>query len=141
VGNFLGGQGLIINIINIIEIVPTETKFRFLIKMNDSTPTKWDKYLSLEAHIQKLCELENCVRENVNYNNKEHTISVDIKFNNDISRERLNTSITSLLNENGITQVVLDAVEFKDYNDDLIDLPNYKANKLIDKALDQLQKM
>ena len=48
------------------------------------------------------------------------------------------------MNKKGLDQKIVEAIEFKDYNDDIIDLPYYNANKLINQAelsLDKLSHM
>ena len=65
VGNYLGYHNLKINIISRIEILSTVKKIKYVIKLIDSTPAKWRKYIALEPKIQKFAEDEDILRENV----------------------------------------------------------------------------
>ena len=140
-GNFLGNHKLKMKIISRVEVIPTVKKIKYLIKLTDSTPDKWTKYLASEPHIKKFAKNENIVRENIIYNQKHCTLSVEVEYPNEKSRENLNHEIGEYLNNIGLYQEVIDAIEFNDYYEDIIDLPFYSANKLMDKAVQSLDKL
>ena len=140
-GNFLGSHNLKMNIISRIEILPTVKKINYLIKLIDSTPAKWDKYLASEPYIQKFAEDGNIVRENITYNQNDSSLSVQVEYPDDKSREDWNSKVTSFMNNNGLRQEIVEATEFRDYSDEIIDLPLFSANKLIDQAEQSLDKL
>ena len=114
---------------------------KYLIKLIDPTPENWVKFLASEPDIQKMAEDENIIRKNAVYNQEDYSISVQLKFTDDIFRENLNSKITSYMDNIGIKQEVTEVTEFKDYSDDIIDLQLYKANKLMDLADESLHKL
>ena len=140
-GNFLGSHNLKMNIISRIEILPTVKKIKYLIKLIDSTPAKWEKYLASEAYIQKFAEDGNIVREHITYNQNDSSLSVKVEYPDDKSREDWNSKVTSFMNNNGLRQEIVEATEFRDYSDEIIDLPLFSANKLIDQAEQSLDKL
>jgi len=144
VGNFLGHHKLNINIISNIEVLPTVKKIKYVIKLVDSTPAKWAKFVASESDVQKFAEEVNIVRENVVYNHEDYRLSLQVEYPDNKSRENLNCKVTSYMNKKGLDQKIVEAIEFKDYSDDIIDLPFYNANKLINQAelsLDKLSHM
>ena len=140
-GYFIGCQNLKENIINFIEIIPTLKKIKYVIKLIDSTPTKWAKYIALEPKIQKFAEDEDILRENVIYNSKDKTLSLVATYPNELARANIENKITLLLKKFGLEREIIEAIEFKDYSDDIIDLPLYNANKLMDQAEQSLDKL
>ena len=81
------------------------------------------------------------IRRNVIYNQNKSTLSVEVEYPNERSRDNLTNTIGEYLNNIGLHQEILEAVEFKDYSDDIIDLPLYSVNKLIDQAEKSLNKL
>jgi len=140
-GNLLGNHKLKMKIISRIEVLPTVKKIKYLIKLTESTPYKWTKYLASELHINKLANDENIVRENIFYNKKDFTLSVEVEYPDEKSRENLNHEIGEYLNNIGLHQEVIEATRFDDYCDNIIDLPIYSANKLMDQAVQSLDKL
>ena len=141
VGNFLGKHNIELNIISILEILPIVKKIKYLIKLVDSTPEKWAKYLDSDSTIEKMGKDEKIIRRNVIYNQNKSTLSVEVEYPNERSRDNLTNTIGEYLNNIGLHQEILEAVEFKDYSDDIIDLPLYSVNKLIDQAEKSLNKL
>ena len=141
VGNFLGKHNIELKIISILEILPIIKKIKYLIKLVDSTPEKWAKYLDSDSTIEKMGKDEKIIRRNVIYNQNKSTLSVEVEYPNERSRDNLTNTIGEYLNNIGLHQEILEAVEFKDYSDDIIDLPLYSANKLIDQAEKSLNKL
>ena len=128
-------------IISILEILPIVKKIKYLIKLVDPTPEKWAKYLDADSTIEKMGKDEKIIRRNVIYNQNKSTLSVEVEYPNERSRDNLTNTIGEYLNNIGLHQVILEAVEFKDYSDDIIDLPLYSVNKLIDQAEKSLNKL
>ena len=116
-------------------------KIKYSIKLLDPTPEKWVKYLDADSTIEKMGKDEKIIRRNVIYNQNKSTLSVEVEYPNEKSRENLNNKIGEYLNNIGLHQEILEAVEFKDYSDDIIDLPFYSVNKLIDQAEKSLNKL
>ena len=141
VGNFLGKHNIELKIISILEILPIVKKIKYLIKLVDSTPEKWAKYLDSDSTIEKMGKDEKIIRRNVIYNQNKSTLSVEVEYPNERSRDNLTNTIGEYLNNIGLHQEILEAVEFKDYSDDIIDLPLYSVNKLIDQAEKSLNKL
>ena len=140
-GYFLGHYNLKENIASLIEILPTVKKIKYVIKLVDSTPAKWAKFVASEPDFQKFAEEENIVRENVVYNHEDYRLSVQVEYPDNKSRENLNCKVTTYMNKNGLDHKIVEAIEFKDYSDDIIDLPFYNANKLINQAEQSLDKL
>ena len=140
-GIFLGSHNLEMNIINMIEILPNVKKIKYLIRLIDSTPEKWDKYLDTDSTIEKMGKDEKIIRRNVIYNQNKSTLSVEVEYPNERSRDNLTNTIGEYLNNIGLHQEILEAVEFKDYSYDIIDLPLYSVNKLINQAENSLNKL
>ena len=141
VGNFLGKHNIELKIISILEILPTVKKIKYSIKLLDPTPEKWTKYLDADSTIEKMAKDDKISRKNVIYNQNKSTLSVEVEYPNEKSRENLNHTISEYLNNIGLHQEILEAVEFKDYSDDIIDLPLFSANKLIDQVEQSLDKL
>ena len=141
VGTFLGKHNIELKIISILEILPIVKKIKYLIKLVDSTPEKWAKYLDSDSTIEKMGKDEKIIRRNVIYNQNKSTLSVEVEYPNERSRDNLTNTIGEYLNNIGLHQEILEAVEFKDYSDDIIDLPLYSVNKLIDQANESLNKL
>tara|TARA_B100001146_G_C16153889_1_gene422482 strand:+ start:618 stop:1262 length:645 start_codon:yes stop_codon:yes gene_type:complete len=141
VGNFLGKHNIELKIISILEILPIVKKIKYLIKLVDSTPEKWAKYLDSDSTIEKMGKDEKIIRRNVIYNQNKSTLSVEVEYPNERSRDNLTNTIGEYLNNIGLHQEILEAVEFKDYSEDIIDLPLYSVNKLIDQAEKSLNKL
>jgi hypothetical protein len=141
VGNFLGKHNIELKIISILEILPIVKKIKYLIKLVDSTPEKWAKYLDSDSTIEKMGKDEKIIRRNVIYNQNKSTLSVEVEYPNERSRDNLTNIIGEYLNNIGLHQEILEAVEFKDYSYDIIDLPLYSVNKLIDQAEKSLNKL
>ena len=141
VGNFLGKHNIELKIISILEILPIVKKIKYLIKLVDSTPEKWAKYLDSDSTIEKMGKDEKIIRRNVIYNQNKSTLSVEVEYPNERSRDNLTNTIGEYLNNIGLHQEILEAVEFKDYSDDIIDLPLFSANKLIDQVEQSLDKL
>ena len=53
----------------------------------------------------------------------------------------MNCKVTSYMNKKGLYQTIIEAVEFEDYSKNIIDLPLYNANKLINQAEQSLDKL
>ena len=140
-GYFIGCQNLKENIIDLIEILPTVKKIKYVVKLIDSTPTKWAKFIALEPNIQKFAKDEDILRENVIYNSKDKTLSLVATYPNELARSNMENKITLLLKKFGLEREIIKAIEFKDYSDDIIDLPLYNANKLMDQAEKSLDKL
>ena len=140
-GYFIGCQNLKENIIDLIEILPTVKKIKYVVKLIDSTPTKWAKFIALEPNIQKFAKDEDILRENVIYNSKDKTLSLVATYPNELARSNMENKITLLLKKFGLEREIIKAIEFKDYSDDIIDLQLYKANKLMDLADESLHKL
>ena len=140
-GYFLGCQNLKENIISLIEILPTVKKIKYVIKLIDSTSTKWAKYINLDPKIQKFAEDEDIVRQNVIYNSKDKTVSLVATYPNELARANFENNITLFLKRFELEREIIEAIEFKDYSDDIIDLTFYNVNKLIDKAEQSLEKL
>ena len=141
VGNFLGRNKLKINVISRIEILPTVEKIRYVIKLVDSTQRNWDKFINSESDIMKFAEEENVVRENVVYNHEDYSLSVEVGFPDNKSRENVNCKVNSYMNKKGLYLNIVEAIQFKDYSDEITDLPLYSVNKLIDEAEQSLEKL
>jgi hypothetical protein len=120
---------------------PSEKKIKFLFKLIDPTPENWFKFLDSEPHIQKLAEDANIIRDKVIYNQKDYSLTVEQKYPDTKSREILNSKINSYMGKIGLCQEIIEAIEFNDYKDDVIDLQLYKANKLMDQADQSLRKL
>ena len=141
VGNFLGKHNIELKIISILEILPIVKKIKYLIKLVDSTPEKWAKYLDSDSTIEKMGKDEKIIRRNVIYNQNKSTLSVEVEYPDERSRDNLTNTIGEYLNNIGLHQEILEAVEFKDYSYDIIDLPLYSVNKLINQAENSLNKL
>ena len=141
IGFFLGHYNLKENIVSFIEILPTVKKIKYVIKLIDSTPAKWTKYMAMEPEIQKLAEDEDIIRENVFYYSKDNSLSLVATYPNELARANIENKITLCMKRNGLERKIIEAIEIKDYSDDIIDLPLYNANKLIDKAEQSLDKL
>ena len=140
VGNFLGSHNIKINIISMIEIFPIK-KIKYKIGLLNPTPKKWKLFKSMELHIKKHAEEEKVIREDVKYDNKNQTLSVVASYPNELARTKMENKITLCLKGFGLERHYKEAIEFKDYSDDIIDLPFYNANKLIDQAEQSLDKL
>ena len=140
-GNFLGKHNIELKIISILEILPIVKKIKYLIKLVDSTPEKWAKYLDSDSTIEKMGKDEKIIRRNVIYNQNKSTLSVEVEYPNERSRDNLTNKIGEYLNKIGLHQEILEATEYKIFSDDIIDLPLYSANKLIDQAEKSLNKL
>ena len=66
---------------------------------------------------------------------------MQVEYPDDKSREDWNSKVTSFMNNNGLRQEIVEATEFRDYSDEIIDLPLFSANKLIDQAEQSLDKL
>ena len=72
------------------------------------------------------------------------TLSLVATYPNELARTNIENKITLCMKRNGLERKIIEAIEIKDYRDDIIDLPLYNANKLMDQAeqsLDKLSKM
>jgi len=141
VGNILGQNNLKINIISRNEILPTVKKIKYLISLCDPTPEKWKKFLFTEPYRIKLAEEHNVLREYIIYNQNNSTLSVQVEYNDEKSREIFINKIYTLMYKNGLNQEIVEAIEFNDYCDEITDLPFYSVNKLMDKAEQSLEKL
>ena len=144
VGIFLGNLKLNINIITMVEIIPIVKKIKYLIKLIDPTYEKWSKFKDADKQIREFAKAQNILRNNVIFNNEDYSLSLDVQYEDEKSRENLNTTITEYLNKMGLHQEIVEAIEYKEFSDEIIDLPLYSANKLIDqvkKSLDKLSHM
>ena len=141
IGYFLGHHNLKEKIISLIEILPTVKKIKYVIQLVDSTPTKWTKYMAMEPEIQKLAEDGDITRENVFYYSKDNSLSLVATYPNELARANLENKITLCMQRNGLEREIIEAIEFTDYSEDIIYLPLYNANKLIDKAEQSLEKL
>ena len=120
---------------------PLMGNIKFLIKLVNPTKINWDKFRDSEPHIKKFEEELNIKRKSVKFNHEQSTVSLHLEFPNTKSREILNSKITSYLDSIGIKQEFIEAIEFNDYNESIIDLQLYKANKLMDQADQSLRKL
>ena len=141
VGNLLGKNNIDLKFISILEILPTVKKIKYSIKLLDPTPEKWAKYLDADFTIEKMAKDEKIIRTNVIYNQNKSTLSVEVEYPNERSRDNLTNTIGEYLNNIGLHQEIIEAIEFTDYSEDIIDLPLYNANKLMDKAVQSLEKL
>ena len=141
VGTLLGKHNIGLNINSMLEVVPTVKKIKYIIKLINSTPDKWAKYIALEPKIQKFAEDENIVIKNVIYNHKDKTLSLVEIYPNELARAKIGNKITLLMKRFGLERKIIEAIEIKDFSDDIIDLPLYNANKLMDKAEESLEKL
>ena len=120
---------------------PFTGNIKFLIKLINPTKINWDKFRDSEPHIKILEEELNIKRKSVKFNQEDSTISLHLEFPDTKSRENLSSKITSYLDNIGIKQEIIEAIEFNDYNESVIDLQLYKANKLMDQADQSLRKL
>ena len=120
---------------------PFTGNIKFLIKLINPTKTNWDKFRNSEPHIKILEEELNIKRKSIKFNQEDSTISLHLEFPDTKSRENLSSKITSYLDNIGIKQEIIEAIEFNDYNESIIDLQLYKANKLMDQADQSLRKL
>jgi hypothetical protein len=141
VGNLLGNHKTELNIISMLEVVPTVKIVKYIIKLIDSTPKKWAKYIALEPKIKKFAEDENILIKNLIYNHKDKTLSLVETYPNELARAIIGNKITLLMKRFGLEREIIEATESKDYSDDIIALPLYNANKLMDKAEQSLVKL
>ena len=141
VGIFLGNLKLNINIITMVEIIPIVKKIKYLIKLIDPTYEKWSKFKDADKQIREFAKAQNILRNNVIFNNEDYSLSLDVQYEDEKSRENLNTTITEYLNKMGLHQEIVEAIEYKEYNNEVTDLPLYSANKLIDQANESLIKL
>ena len=95
----------------------------------------------MDAKIQKFAEDEDILRENVIYNSKNKTLSLVAIYPNELARANIENKITLYLKRFGLEREIIEAIEFKDYSDDIVDLPLYNANKLMDQAEQSLDKL
>ena len=140
VGNFLGSHNLKINFISMIEIFPIK-KIKYKIGLLNPTPKKWKLFKSMELHIKKHAEEEKVIREDVKYDNKNQTLSVVASYPNELARTKMENKITLCLKGFGLERHYIEAIVFRDYSDEIIDLPLFSANKLIDQAEQSLDKL
>ena len=120
---------------------PLTGNIKYLIKLINPTEKNWDKFRDSEPHIKKFEEELNIKRKSVKFNHEQYTVSLHLEFPDTKSREILNSKITSYLDSIGIKQEFIEAIEFNDYNESIIDLQLYKANKLMDQADNSLKKL
>ena len=120
---------------------PFTGNIKFLIKLINPTKTNWDKFRNSEPHIKILEEELNIKRKSIKFNQEDFTISLHLEFPDTKSRENLSSKITSYLDNIGIKQEIIEAIEFNDYNESVVDLHLYKANKLMDQADQALRKL
>ena len=120
---------------------PFTGNIKFLIKLINPTKTNWDKFRNSEPHIKILEEELNIKRKSIKFNQEHSTISLHLEFPDTKSRENLSSKITSYLDNIGIKQEIIEAIEFNDYNESVVDLQLYKANKLMDQADQSLRKL
>ena len=120
---------------------PFTGNIKFLIKLINPTKTNWDKFRNSEPHIKILEEELNIKRKSIKFNQEHSTISLHLEFPDTKSRENLSSKITSYLDNIGIKQEIIEAIEFNDYNESVIDLQLYKVNKLMDQADQSLKKL
>ena len=85
--------------------------------------------------------MENVIRDDVKYNDKNRTLSLVASYPNELARAKIGNKITLLMKRFGLEREIIEATESKDYSDDIIDLPLYNANKLMDKAEQSLDKL
>jgi hypothetical protein len=120
---------------------PFTGNIKFLIKLINPTKTNWDKFRNSEPHIKILEEELNIKRKSIKFNQEHSTISLHLEFPDTKSRENLSSKITSYLDNIGIKQEIIEAIELNDYNESVVDLQLYKANKLMDQADQSLRKL
>ena len=120
---------------------PFTGNIKFLIKLINPTKTNWDKFRDSELHIKKFEEELNIKRKSIKFNYEESSISLHLEFPDTKSRENLSSKITSYLDNIGIKQEIIEAIEFNDYNESIIDLQLYKTNKLMNQADQSLRKL
>jgi len=90
---------------------------------------------------KKHAEEEKVIREDVKYDNKNQTLSVVASYPNELARTKMENKITLCLKGFGLERHYIEAIEFRDYSDEIIDLPLFSANKLIDQAEQSLDKL
>ena len=120
---------------------PFTGNIKFLIKLINPTKINWDKFRNSELHIKILEEELNIKRKSIKFNQEHSTISLHLEFPDTKSRENLSSKITSYLDNIGIKQEIIEAIELNDYNESVVDLQLYKANKLMDQADQSLRKL
>ena len=120
---------------------PFMGNIKFLIKLINPTKINWGEFRNSELHIKKIEEELNIKRKSAIFNHEESTISLHLVFPETKSREILSSKITSYLDSIGIKQEIIEAIEFNDYNESIVDLQLYKANKLMDQADQSLRKL
>ena len=120
---------------------PFTGNIKFLIKLINPTKTNWDKFRNSEPHIKKFEEELNIKRKSIRFNHEQSTVSLHLEFPDTKSRENLSSKITSYLDNIGIKQEIIEAIELNDYNESVVDLQLYKANKLMDQADQSLRKL
>ena len=141
VGNLLGNHNIELNIISMLEVVTTKTKVKYKIGILNPTTKRWNLFKSMEFEISKHAKKENVIREDVKYDERNLTLSLVASYPNALARANFENIITLCYKGVGLERKIIAAVEIKDYSDDIIDLPLYNANKLMDKAEQSLHKL
>ena len=140
-GNLLGRHNIELNIINMLEVFTTINKVKYIIGIVNPTTKNWNLFKSMELHIKKHAEEEKVIREDVKYDNKNQTLSVIASYPNELARTKMENKITLCLKGFGLERHYIEAILFSDYSDEIIDLPLFSANKLIDQAEQSLDKL
>jgi hypothetical protein len=141
VGNLLGRYDIKPFFISTIEVIANRNKILYTIELINPTLEKWYLYKSIESHLNKHADEEKVILENIKYNDKDYTVSMVVSYPSDLARANMNNRMTLCLKSYGLEVKYLDANEFKDYSNDVIDLPLYNLNKLMDQAKQSLGKL
>ena len=141
VGTLLGKHNIELNIINMLEVFTTINKVKYIIGIVNPTTKNWNLFKTMELHIRKHAKKENVIRDDVKYNDKNRTLSLVASYPNELARSNLENIITLCYKGVGLERKIIAAIEIKYYSDDIIDLPLYNANKLMDKAEQSLGKL
>lgn len=141
VGNLLGRHKIELNIINMLEVFTTINKVKYKIGIVNPTTKNWNLFKTMELHIRKHAKKENVIRDDVKYNDKNRTLSLVASYPNELARANLENKITLCYKRVGLEREIIEAIKFEDYSEDIIDLPLYNANKLIDEAEQSLEKL
>ena len=141
VGNLLGRHKIELNIINMLEVFTTINKVKYKIGIVNPTTKNWNLFKTMELHIRKHAKKENVIRDDVKYNDKNRTLSLVASYPNELARANLENIITLCYKGVGLEREIIEAIKFEDYSEDIIDLPLYNANKLIDEAEQSLEKL
>jgi len=112
-----------------------------MIGIVNPTTKNWNLFKSMELHIRKHAKKENVIRDDVKYNDKNRTLSLVASYPNELARSNLENIITLCYKGVGLEREIIEAIKFEDYSEDIIDLPLYNANKLIDEAEQSLEKL